>query len=616
MAELIDEFISLNQTSKKITVIPEMLDYSFVQDCNDLDELRAIMVALISGEHGKYPHLEDTVRNKLESLLPEKELKKVEAMKSVPSNEDAINIKEGLQGWLSDISSSSSSIGHPTRVDYSSSTYPVRNTAQMMQENSNTKAQSDEKPVRLTRKEKLTTKEYFEEWSKFDPNDYDSDSNEDASTKTSVNQSKVADDKAESIKRSRDDEIFELRIMLGNNELNQAEREFLSNQERVKGNEHFRVRENEAALHCYTKSTLMDPNNAKSFSNQAAVLLRLGRDEGALEACSKAISIDLTYIKALSRRAMIFHKLGRYEEAAEDFKACHSLDPTGGYSRLQEASLKKLKEELDGELMKQTMTRLTIEECDGSDDEIEEVFTPGVLSDDLLPTIDQIKSSTGQTESRGTAIDSNADNLSNAGSEDSWEKINAVEVFRDNQEESLLMRRVEIRDEIEDSDDEAWTRNNDSNQLKEQGNAAMKAGQIEHAIKMYSRALELDSSNAAAYNNRSQAYIALSLFEKAAADSTSCVALEPQNTKALYRRGCCKLMQTGDESAITSAKVDFENALSLNPPKDQKVALSKKLKECQKLLQAINARQPGTNPDTKIESTKPKRSHDSSSLCF
>jgi serine/threonine-protein phosphatase 5 len=144
----------------------------------------------------------------------------------------------------------------------------------------------------------------------------------------------------------------------------------------------------------------------------------------------------------------------------------------------------------------------------------------------------------------------------------------------------------------------------------------MKSSQFEHAIKMYSRAIDLDSSNAAAYNNRAQAFIALSEFEKAASDATACLSLEPQNTKALYRRGCCKLLiKPQDESAIKSAQIDFEVALSFNPPKDQKVALAKKLKECQKILQRTN--KPTTTLDTKVESNKPKRrSHNSSALCF
>lgn len=52
MAELIEEFISLNQASKGVEVIPEMLDYGYIDECKDVDELKSIMSSLVSGQHG------------------------------------------------------------------------------------------------------------------------------------------------------------------------------------------------------------------------------------------------------------------------------------------------------------------------------------------------------------------------------------------------------------------------------------------------------------------------------------------------------------------------------------------------------------------------------------
>lgn len=51
MAELYDEVGSLvgDSNTKPVEVIPEMLDYNFVENCNSPDELRAVMAALRKG---------------------------------------------------------------------------------------------------------------------------------------------------------------------------------------------------------------------------------------------------------------------------------------------------------------------------------------------------------------------------------------------------------------------------------------------------------------------------------------------------------------------------------------------------------------------------------------
>ena len=51
MAELYDELGSLvgDSNTKPIEVIPEMLDYNFVENCSSPDELKAVMAALRKG---------------------------------------------------------------------------------------------------------------------------------------------------------------------------------------------------------------------------------------------------------------------------------------------------------------------------------------------------------------------------------------------------------------------------------------------------------------------------------------------------------------------------------------------------------------------------------------
>lgn len=75
MAELGDYLEQGPSSQKEITV--DMMDYKYVDTCEDASELRAILCKLRSNEEGHFPHLESTIEEKLMNLLSEKERRKV-----------------------------------------------------------------------------------------------------------------------------------------------------------------------------------------------------------------------------------------------------------------------------------------------------------------------------------------------------------------------------------------------------------------------------------------------------------------------------------------------------------------------------------------------------------
>lgn len=62
-------------------------------------------------------------------------------------------------------------------------------------------------------------------------------------------------------------------------------------------------------------------------------------------------------------------------------------------------------------------------------------------------------------------------------------------------------------------------------------------GDFENAIVDYTKSLELNPSNAAAYNNRGFAYRKLGRYDEAIADYTVSLELAPENIKTLNNRG-------------------------------------------------------------------------------
>ncbi|ETV95980.1 hypothetical protein H310_10637 [Aphanomyces invadans] len=107
---------------------------------------------------------------------------------------------------------------------------------------------------------------------------------------------------------------------------------------------------------------------------------------------------------------------------------------------------------------------------------------------------------------------------------------------------------------------------NPSEQLKEQGNDYFKAASFEKAIEVYGEAInacEKDNSPVAiaCYNNRAACYQQLSNFSAVIRDCSHVLEYEPENQKALLRRG---LAYEGLER-YRLALQDIRAVLALNP---------------------------------------------------
>jgi len=108
------------------------------------------------------------------------------------------------------------------------------------------------------------------------------------------------------------------------------------------------------------------------------------------------------------------------------------------------------------------------------------------------------------------------------------------------------------------------TTNNTSNKLKEEGNAALKGGRFEDAVRLYTLAIDITPKSYALRNNRALAYLKLERWELAEKDASLALQIEPSSTKALYRRGCARMMQNTFD-CLLQAKLDFTAILATEP---------------------------------------------------
>ena len=93
------------------------------------------------------------------------------------------------------------------------------------------------------------------------------------------------------------------------------------------------------------------------------------------------------------------------------------------------------------------------------------------------------------------------------------------------------------------------------------GNSYAELKQYEKAIEDYSRAIALNPEDAAAYINRGNSYADLKQYEKAIKDYSRAIELNPEYTAAYYNRG----NSYADLKQYEKAIADYSKAIELNP---------------------------------------------------
>lgn len=82
---------------------------------------------------------------------------------------------------------------------------------------------------------------------------------------------------------------------------------------------------------------------------------------------------------------------------------------------------------------------------------------------------------------------------------------------------------------------------------KKEGNTAFTAKNYEKAIFAYSEAIKLNPRDHSYYSNRATAYSNIGEYLKCISDCESCLAIKPNFTKALRRKGlaCQQILRFG-----------------------------------------------------------------------
>lgn len=101
--------------------------------------------------------------------------------------------------------------------------------------------------------------------------------------------------------------------------------------------------------------------------------------------------------------------------------------------------------------------------------------------------------------------------------------------------------------------------------LKDQGNAALSAGNLKEAVEKYSEAVALDPENHVLYSNRSAAYAKMEKYQEALTDAEKTVQLKPDWGKGFSRKGTALAYLRRYPEAVAA----YEKGIQLDPNNQQ-----------------------------------------------
>eukprot|EP00163_Fabomonas_tropica_P021242 TRINITY_DN3724_c0_g2_i2.p1 TRINITY_DN3724_c0_g2~~TRINITY_DN3724_c0_g2_i2.p1 ORF type:complete len:476 (+),score=111.08 TRINITY_DN3724_c0_g2_i2:314-1741(+) len=116
--------------------------------------------------------------------------------------------------------------------------------------------------------------------------------------------------------------------------------------------------------------------------------------------------------------------------------------------------------------------------------------------------------------------------------------------------------------------------------IKNEANKFFQEGRYARAIDGYTKAIELDDTNAVYYSNRAFAHMRMEGYGAAIEDATKAIELDPTYPKGYYRRASAQMVLGHPKKALS----DFKKALKLNPSSADARA---KVKACEKEVRRI-----------------------------
>lgn len=617
MAELGDFLVSGDTT---VNIDVDMLDYGYIGKCEDAKILRGIVDTLKSGKEGIYPELCEAAEERLFSIIPEKERRRIMRLKHKTTPDEVNDAEHDLNGWQTEVCLMDNEL-RATETATVHKLPPVR--GQKIEKldipgpkkesvpastNNSSSSSSSKNTGRLSGYD-------FHAWEKFNVDealatlDEEEVELEKEVQNSRLQKKKAAEEAARKRMERHTNALDVIRAEMNMSNLSSVQRKTRAVREKQKGNESFRSGENEEAYSYYSRSLALDDSVAAVYSNRALVCLRTGKLETAEDDCSRALFLDPSFMKARSRRGIARLKSGKYELAIRDFDLASEHDSSNKelLSLLQKAKEKYLEvegkeylSEKDKERQKAALLLaianglpIKVTAAPSSDALLFPVATSAV--DLLYSGVCEIVANPSETLTR-ISIEEDSDSSDEEEDHAASEGFTRIQIDDDSDtedeeeggeggdslpppsphsEDKEGFVRIAITDNSDSDSDEQVDEEGSAVSVKEkqtlvaenlktQANAAMQGGDLATAIRLYGECVAIDGTSPvaiAAYGNRSLAHLKLEQFANVLEDTNIVLSHEPSNLKALYRRALAFEATADLESAIK----DVEAIVQLQP---------------------------------------------------
>ncbi|SLM37333.1 Tetratricopeptide-like helical domain [Lasallia pustulata] len=334
------------------------------------------------------------------------------------------------------------------------------------------------------------------------------------------------------------------------------------------GNKFFKAKDFDTAIKEYTKAIDADPQSSTYISNRAAALISANRFKEALEDAKRADELEPGNPKILHRLARIYTNLGRPSDALDVYSRIQP--PASAKDKAPAVAMQMHVKQAEDALREGTTGSMVIHALDQAERGLglgvdrprkwklmrgEAYLKMGninALGDAQNMAMSILRSNNQDPEAlvlRGRALYAQGDN------------DKAIQHFR-----SALSCDPDFKDAVK------YLRMVQKlDRMKEDGNAAFKAGKYQQAVDLYKQALAIDptnkGTNSKILQNKAQSLIRLKDYKSAIDDCDRALTLDPTYLKARKTKASA-LGKSGDwEAAVRDLK-----AIQETDPQDPTIA--------------------------------------------
>jgi len=323
------------------------------------------------------------------------------------------------------------------------------------------------------------------------------------------------------------------------------------------------------AVDLLKKAIKLDPDNHIFYSNRAAAFMALEQYDKALGDAEDCIRLQPTWAKGYSRKGAALFRMDKLAGARDAFEKGLELDPDNStYVRCTKQELQLVmdaiaqRKEESLEFKERAIEAFNVQNFKRAeqhltsaielDPENHVFYSNRAAADMAMEKFDRALKDANEcvklqpTWAKGYSRQAAA-YLSMGDLPAAREAcMRGLDLEPENTQVKEELRRVEIAESLA---------------LKDSATEAFKAQDYEKAVEELTAAIALDGTNQVFFSNRSVAYTAMQLYEKALDDADECVRLQPTWAKGYSRRAAAKF-HLGD---LQAAKLAYSKAWDLEP---------------------------------------------------